>query len=181
MEITNIILICFAILLYYVLTSKKTVEHLKSDPRKPEKCFYDYELIALHGIFVSALEKDMAQLRKVKGKILGSICILDLVVNKKTGWDKFLDSQGNKYGMNSRKATLTKYLSEEYDRILNYVNSNGLEFLTKPYVIKIKKPVDPATVSSASNNPPEPVFEEKTVNILEELQKTLIKKIPTDL
>ena len=114
MEITDIILICFTIFLYYVLTSKKTVEHLKSDPRKPEKCFYDYELIALHGIFVSALEKDMAQLRKVKGKILGSICILDLVVNKKTGWDKFLDSQGNKYGINNRKATLTKYLSEEF-------------------------------------------------------------------
>ena len=52
MEITNIILICFAIFLYYVLTSKQTVEHLRSDPRKPEKCFYDYELIALHGIFV---------------------------------------------------------------------------------------------------------------------------------
>ena len=32
--------------------------------------FYDPELIKLHGIFVSALEKDMAQLKKVKGKIV---------------------------------------------------------------------------------------------------------------
>jgi len=180
MEITDIILICFAILLYYVLTSKPTIEHL-ADPRKPEKCFYDPELIKLHGIFVSALEKDMAQLKKIKGKILPSVCILDLVVNRKNGWEKFLEVQGNKYGMNSRQATLTKYLSDEYNRILDYVNMNGLDFLTKPYVIKVKKPVDPSTVSTASNNPPEPVYEDVTVNILDELQKTLIKKIPTDI
>jgi len=181
MEITDIILICFAILLYYVLTTKTTIEHLRSDPRKPEKCFYDPELIKLHGIFVSALEKDMAQLKKIKGKILPSVCILDLVVNRKNGWEKFLEVQGNKYGMNSRQATLTKYLSDEYNRILDYVNMNGLDFLTKPYVIKVKKPVDSSTVSTASNNPPEPVYEDVTVNILDELQKTLIKKIPTDI
>jgi hypothetical protein len=180
MEITDIILICFAIFLYYVLTSKLTIEHL-ADPRKPEKCFYDPELIKLHGIFVSALEKDMAQLKKVKGKMLPSVCILDLVVNRRNGWEKFLEVQGNKYGMNSRQATLTKYLSDEYNRILDYTNNNGLEFLTKPYVIKVLKPVDPTTVSSGSNNPPEPVYEDVTVNILDELQKTLIKKIPTDI
>lgn len=180
MEITDIILICFAIFLYYVLTSKKTIEHL-ADPRKPEKCFYDPELIKLHGIFVSALEKDMAQLKKVKGKILPSVCILDLVVNRKNGWEKFLEVQGNKYGMNSRQATLSKYLSDEYNRILDYVNMNGLDFLTKPYVIKVLKPADPTVVSSASNNPPEPVYENITVNILDELQQTLIKKIPTDI
>ena len=100
----------------------------------------------------------MAQLKKVKGKILPSVCILDLVVNRRNGWEKFLEVQGNKYGMNSRQATLTKYLSDEYNRILDYVNMNGLDFLTKPYVIKVLKPVDPTLVSSASNNPPEPVY-----------------------
>ena len=152
----------------YIKNKPFILEKLKTtDPKKPEKCFYDYELIGLHNIFASALSADADKLKRMKDKILPSICILSLVLNKQSGWDKFLDNQASKYGTD-RMGALKKYLEEEYTKIKNHAVLNGLEFLTKPYSLKIEK-VDPTTGDK--------VEETKEVNVLQELEDIIKKKI----
>lgn len=123
-------------LIVYIMLSKNT-EHLKSDATKPEKCFYDFELLALHKIFVDSLKQDPDILKKMKGKLLPSVCILDLVANKKKGFDKFLESNAKKYDTDQKNA-LTKYFQENYDNAFKFAIDNGLEFLTRPNIIEIE-------------------------------------------
>jgi hypothetical protein len=180
-----IISIFVGIIVYVLLGKKNNIEKLAANPKKPEKCFFDFDLLRLHSIFVSALEQDITQLKRVKAKILPSVCILNMVVNRKIGWDKFLDSQGNKFGISSRQDILKKYLNDEYDKVYKYVKDQGLDFLTQPYKIKVKKEFSstPSTTpgtTTASDIPVEE-FEEITINILEEMQKVFINKVPTDI
>jgi hypothetical protein len=82
-----IILITFTIvlLIYIDFFKNKNIEKLKTktlDITQPEKCFFDFELKALHDIFVNALRNDLSALKKIKGKILPSVCILDMIINK---------------------------------------------------------------------------------------------------
>jgi hypothetical protein len=162
---------------------KKNIEKLSKaqDPTEPEKCFYDYEMKDLHSIFVSALKNNIAQLKKIKGLLLPSICILDMVANRKVGWDKFLDSQQEKYGSNNRKSTLLAYLKENYDKTIAYINLNNLDFLTKPYPIDV--PFEPPRINPSTNLPEvDPVtgkikMDSKTINAMEEFQKLMSKKV----
>jgi len=163
-----IISVLVAILVYLVLDYFKVKENLPAkNPANPEKCFYDYELIEMHDIFVNALKDDQDMLRKMKGRILPSVCILDLVLNRKTGWDKFLDSLVNKYGAGG-KVGLVFYLTDMYNKALAGAKELGLSFLTEPYDVKIEK-VDPTTG--------EKKIETKNINIMKEFQDIIIKKV----
>jgi hypothetical protein len=159
-----------------ILSQKKTIERLKgSNPSKPEKCFFDFELIGLHKTFVDALGNDPVQLKKIKGKILPAICILDMVTNKKTGWDKFLDSQGNRFGTSSRNDALNLYLTEQYDNAYAAVIAAGLEFMVRPYKLKqLKKDVVPSTDPDVPNKPED--MEEIEINIMQNLKDIILKK-----
>ena len=135
----------------------------------------------LHNIFVYALKNNIVQLKKIKGLLLPSICILDMVANRKVGWDKFLDSQQGTYGTNDRKSTLLAFLKEKYDATIVYINKNNLDFLTKPYEIEI--PFDPPKIDPATNLPEiDPVtgtnkMDKKTINAMEDFQKLMTKKV----
>jgi hypothetical protein len=159
-----------------ILSQEKTVEGLgASNPSKPEKCFFDFELIALHKTFVDALGNDPVQLKKIKGKILPAICILDMVTNKKTGWDKFLDSQGNRLGTSDRNNALKLYLTEQYDTAFAAVMAAGLEFMVKPYKLKqLKAGVPPPTDPTLPPNPED--MEEVEINIMQNLKDIILKK-----
>jgi len=159
-----------------MLMQKKTVEGLGApNPSKPEKCFFDYELIGLHQTFVDALGNDPAQLKKIKGKILPAICILDMVTNKKTGWDKFLDSQGNRFGSSDRTNTLQLYLTEQYDGAYAAVIAAGLEFMVKPYKLKqLKAGIVKSTDPAVPNKPED--MEEIEINIMQKLKDIILKK-----
>ena len=142
-------------------------EHLKgSDPTKPEKCFYDLELLALHKIFVDSLKVNPDLLKKMKGKILPSVCILDLVINKKNGWDKFLQANARKYDTDEKTA-LGKYLNDNYATALLYAVQNGLEFLTVPNIIEIEV-IDPDTGVKTKQN--------QTINVMDNFRAIIIKK-----
>jgi len=182
-----IILITFSVvlLIYMDYFKEKNIEKLKTlDPTEPEKCFFDYELKNLHTTFVSALKNDIVQLKKIKGKLLPSVCILDMVVNKKVGWDKFLDSQQGTYGTGDRKSTLLAFLKENYDKTITYINLNNLDFLIKPYEIDV--PFDPPRIDANTNLPEiDPLtgatkMDKKTVNLMEEFQKLMTKKIDAE-
>lgn len=174
-----IISILVGIICYMILSQKKTVEGLKeSNPSKPEKCFFDFELIALHQTFVDALGNDPSKLKKIKGKILPAICILDMVTNKKTGWDQFLDSQGNKYGSSDRANTLQLYLMEQYNNALAVVNAEGLSFMVQPYKLKqLKTGIVKSTDPDVPNKPED--MEEIEINIMENLKEIIMKKAKT--
>jgi hypothetical protein len=164
---------------------KKNIEKLKmktSDPTQPEKCFFDFELKELHSIFVSALGSDIVGLKKIKGKLLPSVCILDMIINKKVGWDKYLDSLGNKYGMPFRKVSALIYLKEEYDLIVKYAKENGFEFLTKPTEIEV--PFNPKRYKAGSTTEEEidPVtgrimMDKKTLDVLKEFRERILAKL----
>jgi len=182
-----IILITFTIvfLIYMDFFKKKNIEKLKmktSDPTQPEKCFFDFELKELHSIFVSALGSDIVGLKKIKGKLLPSVCILDMIINKKVGWDKYLDSLGNKYGMPFRKVSALIYLKEEYDLIVKYAKENGFEFLTKPTEIEV--PFNPKRYKAGSTTEEEidPVtgrimMDKKTLDVLKEFRERILAKL----
>jgi len=155
---------------------EKIVEGLKgSNPSKPEKCFFDFELIALHKTFVDALGNDPVVLKKIKGKILPAICILDMVTNKKTGWDKFLDSQGNRFGTSDRNNALKLYLTEQYDNAYAAVIAANLEFMVKPYKLKqLKAGKIPSTDPDVPNKAED--MEEVEVNIMQNLKDIILKK-----
>ena len=160
------------VLILHTLRINKCIEKYKaSDPTKPEKCFFDYELIILHGTFVSALENNLVQLKKLKGKLLPSVGILDMVINRKSGWDKFLENEASRYGTADRKSTLLAYLKENYDLTVAYANSNGMEFLTKPTTLMIS--TEPKTYNKDGTE----IKVEKTLDILKDFQDTLVKKI----
>ena len=160
------------VLILHTLRVNKCIEKYKSsDPTKPEKCFFDFELITLHSTFVLALENNLVQLKKIKGKLLPSVCILDMIINRKSGWDKFLDNEASRYGTGDRKSTLLAYLKENYDLTVSYANSNGLEFLTKPTQLMV--PTDPKTFNQDCTE----IKVAKTLDILKDFQDTLVKKI----
>ncbi len=152
----------------YIMLSKNT-EHLKSDPTKPEKCFYDFELLALHKIFVDSLKQNPDLLKKMKGKLLPSVCILDLVINKKTGYDKFLQSNARKYDMDEKSA-LAKFLNDNYNSALLFAVQNGLEFLTKPNVIEIET-IDPTTGTKTKTT--------QEINVMDNFKTIIGKKFDT--
>ena len=182
-----IILITFTIvfLIYMDFFKKKNIEKLKiktPDPTEPEKCFFDFELKKLHGIFVSALGSDIVGLKKIKGKLLPSVCILDMIINKKVGWDKYLDSLMNKYGVINRKLAVLVYLKEEYDATVKYAKERGLEFLTIPSEIEV--PFNPKRYKAGSTTEEEtdPVTgkilkDKKTIDILKEFQEKMLAKL----
>ena len=160
-----IISILVAIIVYLILDIHILKEGV--DYTKPEKCFYDYELIQLHNTFVFALKQNPDILRKMKGKLLPGVCILDLVMNKKNGWDKFLDSQANRFGTN-RKAALLKYLSDIYDKAIAYTKEAGIEYLTQPHTYTIEV-IDTQTGQKVSI--------QKTMEIMKEFQAIMVKKV----
>jgi hypothetical protein len=164
-----IISILVAILVYISLGEPKDIrENLTAaDPTKPEKCFYDPELVANHSAFVNSLKSNPEILKKIKQKILPLVCILDLVINQKRGWDKYLDGIAKKYNTD-KKGALIKYMQENYDKIVDYANANGLSFLTEPYKVDID--IIDATTGDKKT-------ESKEVNILKEFQDTILKKI----
>jgi len=182
-----IILITFSVvlLIYMDFFKKKNIEKLKtkvSDPTQPEKCFFDFELKELHGIFVNALGNNLVGLKKIKGKLLPSVCILDMIINKKVGWDKYLDSLGNKYGSPFRKISALLYLKEEYDAVVKYAKDNGLEFLTKPSEIEV--PFNPKRYKAGSTTEEEtdPVTggikkDKKMIDVLKEFQEKILAKL----
>lgn len=182
-----IILITFTIvlLIYMDYFKKKNIEKLKvkkSDPTEPEKCFFDFELKELHGIFVNALGNDIVGLKKIKGKLLPSVCILDMIINKKVGWDKYLDSLGNKYGMPFRKVSALMYLKEEYDAVVKFAKQNGFDFLTKPSEIEV--PFNPKRYKAGSTTEEEidPVtgkikMDKKTIDVLKEFKEKILAKL----
>ena len=163
--INLIISILFAIITYIILDIHKLKEG--ANYTKAEKCFYDYELVQLHDTFVAALKDSPDILKKMKGKLLPGVCILDLVMNKKNGWDKFLDSQANKYGMD-RKNALLKYLTEIYDKAIAYTKEANIEYLTKPYTFDIET-TDPKT-GVITKTP-------KTIEVMKEFQAIMYKKV----
>jgi len=184
-----IILLTFTVvlLIYFDYFKKRNIEKLKIkaiDPTQPENCFFDYELKELHKTFVYALKNDILQLKKIKGLLLPGVCILDMVANRKVGWDKFLDSQQGTYGTNDRKSTLLAFLKEKYDATIVYINKNNLDFLTKPYEIEI--PFDPPKIDPATNLPEidsvtgTKKMDKKTINAMEEFQKLLSKKVEAE-
>jgi len=182
-----IILITFSVvlLIYMDYFKKKNIEKLKTktiDPTQPEKCFFDFELKNLHDIFVNALGSDIVGLKKIKGKLLPSVCILDMIINKKVGWDKYLDSLGTKYGSPFRKVSALIYLKEEYDAVVKYAKENGYEFLTKPSEIEV--PFDPKRYKAGSTTEEEtdPVTgrikkDKKTLDVLKEFRDKILSKL----
>jgi len=163
-----IISILVAILVYIYLEPKKITEKLTSaNPTKPERCFYDNELLSIHSTFVNSLKNNPDMLKKMKQQILPSICILDLVVNQKVGWDKYLDTMASKYSTD-RKGALLKYMDENYNKVVDYANANGLSYLTQPYKVDVET-IDPDTGDKKT--------ESKEINILKEFQDTILKKI----
>ena len=92
----KIIIIILFLLAFNVIFTKK-IEKMTPLPR-PERCFYDFELINLHNIFMEALSKDTSTQKVMKNKILPAVCILDLVANRKVGWEGFLDHEAKKRG-----------------------------------------------------------------------------------
>jgi len=163
--INLIISILFAIITYMILDIPKLKEG--ANYTKAEKCFYDFELVELHDTFVAALKDKPDVLRAMKGKILPSVCILDLVMNKKNGWDKYLDSQANKYGTD-RKGGLIKYLMENYNKALSYTKEAGVEYLTQPYTFNVET-IDPKTN--------EKVITSKTIDAMKDFLKIILKKV----
>jgi hypothetical protein len=180
-----IILITFIIVLLIYMDFFKNIEKLKTktlDTTQPEKCFFDFELKELHDIFVNALVNDISALKKIKGKILPSVCILDMIINKKVGWDKYLDSLMNKYGVINRKLAVLVYLKEEYDATVKYAKERGLEFLTIPSEIEV--PFNPKRYKAGSTTEEEtdPVTgkilkDKKTIDILKEFQEKMLAKL----
>ena len=182
-----IILITFSVvlLIYMDFFKKKNIEKLKtkvSDPTQPEKCFFDFELKQLHDIFVNALANNLVGLKKIKGKLLPSVCILDMIINKKVGWDKYLDSLGTKYGISIRKVSALLYLKEEYDAVVKYAKDNGLEFLTKPSEIEV--PFNPKRYKAGSTTEEEtdPVTggikkDKKMIDVLKEFRDKILAKL----
>ena len=163
--INLIISILVAIIVYLILDIHILKEGV--DYTKAEKCFYDFELIQLHDTFVSALKQNPDILRKMKGKLLPGVCILDLVMNKKNGWDKFLDSQANRFGTN-RKFALLRYLTEVYDKAIAYTKEAGIEYLTQPYTFTIET-IDTQTGQKVST--------QKTMEIMKEFNMIMAKKV----
>ena len=182
-----IILITFTIvlLIYMDYFNKKNIEKLKvkkSDPTEPEKCFFDFELIELHSIFVNALGNDIVGLKKIKGKLLPSICILDMIINKKVGWDKYLDSLGTKYGTSNRKVSALMYLKEEYDAVVRYAKDIGFDFLTKPSEIEV--PFNPKRYKAGSTTEEEIdtvtgriKMDKKIIDVLKEFKEKILAKL----
>jgi hypothetical protein len=182
-----IILITFIVvlLIYMDYFKNKNIEKLKIktvDPTQPEKCFFDFELKELHGIFVNALGNDIVGLKKIKGKLLPSVCILDMIINKKVGWDKYLDSLGTKYGFSIRKISALIYLKEEYDALVKYAKENGFDFLTKPSEIEV--PFNPKRYKAGSTTEEEtdPVtgriaMDKKTIDVLKEFRERILAKL----
>jgi hypothetical protein len=184
----NIIIITtfIIVLLIYMDYFKKNIEKLKTkkplDITQPEKCFFDIELKELHNIFVNALGSDLSALKKIKGKILPSVCILDMILNKKVGWDKYLDSLMNKYGVLGRKWAVLVYLKEEYDATVKFAKERGLDFLTKPSEISV--PFNPKRYKEGSTTEEEtdPVtgqikMDKKTLDVLKEFQERILAKL----
>ena len=182
-----IILITFTIvlLIYMDYFKKKNIEKLKVkaiNPTEPEKCFFDFELKELHSIFVNAFGTDIVGLKKIKGKLLPSVCILDMIINKKVGWDKYLDSLGTKYGMPFRKVSALIYLKEEYDAVVKFAKENGFEFLTKPSEIEV--PFNPKRYKAGSTTEEEIdtvtgkiKMDKKTIDILKEFREKILAKL----
>ena len=165
-----IIIIIFSITLYVILFNDKKVENMSAgDPRKPEKCFYDYELLRSHGVFVDAVDKDINLLKRLKGKLLPIVCILELVANRKNGWDRYLDSESNKKGGIGRKAALTQNLKANFDKVKDFAMDNGLEFLMKPYKMMVTTLDDKGTETKV----------EKEVNVIKDFEEIIIKKLDT--
>lgn len=161
-----ILLVLFSLLLYVIFNNN--VEKMTTTP-KPERCFYDFELITLHNIFMDALSKDTATQKIMKNKILPAVCILDMVANRKQGWDGFLNHEANRRGTN-RSGALRAYLYDEYKKVYNYAIDNGLGFLTQPYKMEVKT-INPTTGDT--------IVEEKTVNIMKEFEDIINKKLST--
>lgn len=163
--INLIISILVAIIVYLILDINVLKEG--ANYTKPEKCFYDVELIQLHDTFVSALKQNPDILRKMKGKLLPGVCILDLVMNKKSGWDKFLDSQANRFGTD-RKGALLKYLGDVYDKAIAYTKEAGIEYLTQPHTFTIET-IDTQTGQKVST--------QKTMEVMKDFQTIMLKKV----
>jgi hypothetical protein len=165
-----ILLILFLLVLYVVFFNSNgyNIEKMTATP-KPERCFYDFELITLHNIFMDALSKDQAIQKIMKNKILPAVCILDMVANKKQGWSGFLDYEANKRGTNKAFA-LRLYLNDEYTKVYTYAIDNGLGFLTQPYKMEIKT-INPTTGDT--------VVVEKEVNVMKEFEDIINKKLLT--
>jgi hypothetical protein len=101
-----------------------------------------------------------------------------MVTNKKTGWDQFLDSQGNKYGSSDRANTLQLYLMEQYNNALAAVNEEGLSFMVKPYKLKqLKTGIVKSTDPDVPNKPED--MEEIEINIMDNLKEIIMKKAKT--
>jgi hypothetical protein len=163
----QIILIILFSLMIYVLFNNN-IEKMSSLP-KPERCFYDFELITLHNIFMGALAKDPSVQRTMKNKILPAVCILDMVANRKQGWDGFLNHEANKRGTN-REMALRLYLNNEYTKVYNYAIDNGLEFLTRPFKMEVEK------IDETSGKQ---ILVEQEVNIMKEFEDLINKKLST--
>ena len=161
-----ILLILFSLMIYVLFN--KNIEKMSTTP-KPERCFYDFELITLHNIFMDALSKDTATQKIMKNKILPAVCILDMVANKKQGWAGFLDYEANKRGTN-RALALRLFLYNEYYKVYTYAIDNGLGFLTKPYEMEVKT-IDPTTGDT--------IVIKKEVNIMKEFEDIINKKLLT--
>jgi len=137
-----IIFIIFLITSYiiFINQTKNKENFKKSDPKIPEKCFYDDELVGIHNMFVLAMKNDIDLLPKVKGKLLAAVCILDLVANKKPGWDKYLDSESKKRGSNKKEA-LTQVCNEFMAVAKIFFLKNNLIYLLAPIPITAGKEV----------------------------------------
>jgi hypothetical protein len=173
-----IILITFTIvlLIYMDFFKNKNIEKLKIktlDPTQPEKCFFDFELLELHDTFLNALKNDLPSFKKIKQKILPSVFILDMIINKKVGWDKYLDSLMNKYGVNDRKLALFIYLNDEYNETVKFAKERGLEFLTKPSEIEVS--FNPKRYKAGSTTEEEK--DKKTIDILKDFNDKILAKL----
>ena len=105
-----------------------------------------------------------------------------MIINKKVGWDKYLDSLMSKYGVFGRKWAVLVYLKEEYDATVKYAKERGLEFLTIPSEIEV--PFNPKRYKAGSTTEEEtdPVtgkilMDKKTIDILKEFQEKMLAKL----
>jgi hypothetical protein len=124
-----IISIIIGILIYIIFQKEKEKENFGRTGAI--KCFlFDPYLVYVHDLFVDVMSVNPDMRNKVIGKLLPAICILDMVINKKPGWDKFVDSQGKKFETD-RIGGLTKYLEEQNLKAIKYMNDNNLSFLNE--------------------------------------------------
>jgi len=122
-----IISIIIGILIYIIFQKEKENFGQKGAIR----CFlFDPYFVYVHDLFVDVMSVNPDMRNKVIGKLLPAVCILDMVINKKPGWDRFLDSQGRKFDTD-RIGGLNKYLEEQNLKAIKYMGDNNLSFLNE--------------------------------------------------